>query len=523
MCFEVRSEDQQNASVGSRGSAQSEITIPRGLEGRVNFWLLIFTKYNKDQRVFHNRNHPEIIYSVLDFSEFEQKLSGKTLMNSKLSEINTETKKIENSLLYLASGKKPRDDFEQRIERSYKAVSGHRLSRYKEGTEADVIRYQTGIKEKFRDSIIRSGRYLSAIEHIFEEEGLPTELGRMPFIESSFDYTAYSSVGAAGIWQFMPATAKKYMTVNNTLDERRDPIISTRAAALYLKNAYKNTESWPLAVTSYNHGLTGILRGAKAVGSNDIVKIIDKYEAKSFGFASSNFYAELLAALIVDRNVQKYFPGIKREDSIEFDEVKLSKRLQFKSLVSYSGATSTEIRELNLSLKDRVLNGRVDIPAGTLVKVPYGAGKKVIAKLSGSRIITSSHVFKNKKIANSGHLIDENQLQKQDLLESAEIIKGKSRGEIPHIELGEEIAKKANIHKDTPIKSKLDLSHNKPSARSKRSINAKVVKKSKSYVVKKGDTVYDLARQFNISEAELLKKLKIKKGRQLRPGMKFTF
>ena len=84
----------------------------------MGFWVLIFTKYGKDHRVFHNRLHPEIIYSILDFSEYERTLSGKVLMNAKLAEAEAETERIKSSLLHLASRGKPRNDFERRMEKS---------------------------------------------------------------------------------------------------------------------------------------------------------------------------------------------------------------------------------------------------------------------------------------------------------------------------------------------------------------------------------------------------------------------
>jgi membrane-bound lytic murein transglycosylase D len=85
--------------------------------------------------------------------------------------------------------------------------------KYQRTLNEDLIRSQTGIREKCREALRRSGRYIHAMERIFVQEyGLPVELTRIPFIESSFDYEAYSSVGAAGIWQFMRSTARLYMT-----------------------------------------------------------------------------------------------------------------------------------------------------------------------------------------------------------------------------------------------------------------------------------------------------------------------
>lgn len=529
--YSAYADNRRSKDNGSTRLSSSVISIPRGLEGRVEFWLLIFTKYGKDHRVFHNRSYPEIIYSILDFSEYERNLTGKALMSAKLAEAEAETERIKSSLLYLAGRGKPRNEFERRIEKSYKAIPGHSLSRYREGAEPDIIRYQTGIKERFRESLIRSGRYLRAIEHTFEEQGLPPELGRIPFVESSFDYTANSSVGAAGIWQFMPATAKRYMTVNNNLDERRDPIIATRAAAQYLKNAYVNTNSWPLAVTSYNHGLTGVIRAMRAVGSTDIVRIINNYEAKSFGFASSNFYAEFLAALMVDQNEEKYFPGIEREDPIEFDEIRIPKSVSFKTLVQFSGASAQEIKELNLSFKDRVLEGRVSIPAGTFVKVPHRVGNRVVAKLPGARILASSREYKTKKSGSKIGGIDEKFLDKNQVPEPVEIVAKEDSG----LDLGEEISKKEVNElgtkklaaKDKPTEvsgkakktQKLDIAQNKPSKIKSQNVSLK----EKQYKVKKGDTISGLSRKLDIPQQELMKKLKIKSAKGLKIGMKFGY
>lgn len=475
------------------------ISIPRGLEGRVEFWILIFTKYGKYHRVFHNRLHPEVVYSSLDFSEFENKLSGSSLMKAKLAEVDKETERIKVSLLSLASGAKPRNSFERMIEKSYKAIPGHGTHRYREGADPDNIRYQTGIKERFRDGLVRSGKYLSAIEHIFEGYGLPAELGRLPLVESSFDYTAYSAVGAAGIWQFMPATAKRYMAVGRSIDERRDPIIATRAAAQYLKNAFEDTGAWSLAVTSYNHGLSGIIKAMRTVGTTDIVKIINKYESKSFGFASSNFYAEFLAALIVEQNSAKYFPGLVRERPIEFEEIRLSKSTSLGSLVKYSGVSKEDICDLNLSLLDRVKEGRVSIPAGTLIKFPLGRAGNVVKRIAGSRIVASSTDFKSTTVHAPQQEIPAIQEVENQVPEVVELVNSSTVDSNTTIELGKEYQT-----------AKSELPYSKKEYK-------------KEYTVKKGDTIYGLSKKFSISSKVLMRKLKLSKASKLRPGMKFSY
>jgi membrane-bound lytic murein transglycosylase D len=139
------------------------------------------------------------------------------------------------------------------------------------------------------------------MERIFGEQGLPVELTRMPLIESSFNLNAYSKVGAAGIWQFMPSTGRRFLTVSAAVDERRDPIASTRAAARYLREMYADLGSWPLAISGWNHGPDGLARAARELGTSDIGVIVRQYRGRNFGFASRNFYAEFLAALDLDR------------------------------------------------------------------------------------------------------------------------------------------------------------------------------------------------------------------------------
>ncbi|MCB0322694.1 MAG: LysM peptidoglycan-binding domain-containing protein, partial [Bdellovibrionales bacterium] len=368
-------------------AAKPAFRIPKGLEDHFDFWILIFTRYGKDQRVFHHREYPGVIYSVLDFTEYERQYSGKKLQRVKENAADRETKRIRDALKHLGGGGGPRNSFERKIVEMFAKVPGRGSAKYREAASPETIRYQRGIKERFKEGIERSGRYLHAIEQIFEAEGLPPELGRLPLVESSFDYEAYSSVGAAGIWQFMRATGRRYMRITSSIDERRDPIIATRAAAKYLKHSYSRLESWPLAVTSYNHGLQGVLNAVNAVGSKELGTIVRKYKGRAFGFASGNFYAEFLAALEVDRNPQKYFPGVRREQAWRFDEVKLGRSIYFRDLARLSNTTHEELARLNLAFQKAVTTNRAQIPAGSVVKVHAGSGPQLIASVSKSELV----------------------------------------------------------------------------------------------------------------------------------------
>src|SRR5205823_3111101 len=140
----------------------------------------------------------------------------------------------------------------------------------------DNVHTQVGIKERFRQGIIRSGRYAEVFQEIFEKQGVPAEIALLPLVESSFENRARSNAGAAGIWQFTRGTGRLYLNVNRKLDERLDPARATRAAARLLHDNYNALGSWPLAITAYNHGRAGMLRAQSEAGP-EIANIIEQY------------------------------------------------------------------------------------------------------------------------------------------------------------------------------------------------------------------------------------------------------
>src|SRR5205823_14388566 len=123
-------------------------------------------------------------------------------------------------------------------------------------------------------------------------------------------------LSAAGVWQFMPRTGRLFMRVDNLVDERRDPISSTRAAARFLVRVHDMLDTWPLTITAYNHGPDGMARAVAEVGTTDIATIVRDYRGKAFGFASRNFYAEFLAALDVERDFKTYFGEAPEEPAL---------------------------------------------------------------------------------------------------------------------------------------------------------------------------------------------------------------
>lgn len=241
------------------------------------------------------------------------------------------------------------------------------------------IRSQLGQKDRFREGIERSGLYAEEIKRIFKEYNLPEELSVLPHVESSFQIGAYSSAGAAGIWQFTRGTGRLFMRVGYDVDERRDPILATYGAAKLLKKNFESLRSWPLAITAYNHGLQGMIRAQKKFG-NDFVKILDNYESRTFGFASGNFYAEFLAALHVVQNQNKYFPNLVLKKPLNTVSFELPDYIDIRTAMNYFDMSREEIAESNPSLRKPVLNGEKRIPRGYVFQAPVEKVDNMVAR-----------------------------------------------------------------------------------------------------------------------------------------------
>ncbi|MEE8482987.1 MAG: transglycosylase SLT domain-containing protein [Nitrospinota bacterium] len=237
------------------------------------------------------------------------------------------------------------------------------------------VRTQFGLADRFRRGIEVSGIYIEKMRNIFTSYGLPLELLVLPHVESSFNVKAYSKYGAAGIWQFTRSTGRRFMKINYSIDERRDPIISTHAAAKLLKRNFKDLKSWPLAITAYNHGRRGMMRAKKKQG-DDIVQIVEKYKSRTFGFASRNFYAEFIAALMIMEDPVRYFGYLEYKEPISYEEVKLDHFLPVGVFAKHFDYDKAEIAALNPALRPSIWKGTRRIPKGYKLKVPYGTAQK---------------------------------------------------------------------------------------------------------------------------------------------------
>jgi membrane-bound lytic murein transglycosylase D len=178
-----------------------------------------------------------------------------------------------------------------------------------------------------------------------------------------------------------------YLRIDDAVDERRDPIVATRAAARHLRENYDILGTWPLAVTAYNHGRGGMARAVSQVGTTDIVEIIKRYNGRSFGFASKNFYAEFLAALEAERDAARYFAGLRAEPVRDWQSVTVPHYVRLSALASTLGVSAGELARMNPALSARVASGDLYVPKGygLWVRPQAAAGfDRVYARLSAA-------------------------------------------------------------------------------------------------------------------------------------------
>jgi membrane-bound lytic murein transglycosylase D len=170
------------------------------------------------------------------------------------------------------------------------------------------------------------------------------------------------------MWQFTRSTGKRFLTVDYVLDERRDPFAATRAAAQLLKEDYEKLGSWPLAITAYNHGASGMLRAKEAYG--DYAHIFSNYRGRAFKFASRNFYSEFLAARQVASEYPRYFHHLALAKPLHTRSVDLGGFVALKDLCRSFKVSPDAIRILNPALRPPVFSGQKYVPKGYALNLP---------------------------------------------------------------------------------------------------------------------------------------------------------
>ncbi|MBI2343565.1 MAG: transglycosylase SLT domain-containing protein [Deltaproteobacteria bacterium] len=363
--------------------------VPKGLEAPVAFWRDIYSAYDRNHVVLHDMDALEIIYDVVDLSDISPDIDPfapypPDVQKARLARVEEAMERVRRSLKRLAENPGRRDitPFERKTVRLFQQIPGG-PEKYAAASGPRRLRSQTGLSNRFRAGIVASGKYLAQIEAVFAEGAMPWEVTRLVFVESMFDLRAYSKVGASGIWQFMPGTARMMgLTMNQTIDERNDPLAATRAAARLLKSNYAALGTWPLAINAYNAGPGRLKQAVRTLGTTSIARIVREFSHPGYQFASRNFFPEFLAALEVFENRQKLFGNIPVAPPLRFDTVVVEKSVVLPHVATQTKVPLETLWELNPGYSAAIYTGRQSLPAGYALKVPQKSGRAFLAAMN---------------------------------------------------------------------------------------------------------------------------------------------
>ena len=362
--------------------------------------------------------------------------------------------------------------------------------------------FQTRGKPSFSRWLSRSSRYIPMMKEILKSQGMPEDLVYVAMIESGFHLHARSWANAVGPWQFISGTGRRYsLRIDQWIDERKDPVKATTAAALYLKELYGLFKGdWYLAAAGYN------------AGENKILRAIDMYNTSDFWELSRGSYLKretkeyvpkLLAAAIIAKDPARYgFSDVAYLPPIEFDTVKIPSRTDLELVAKLSGTAYENIKELNPDLRHWCTPP--NYPDYEL-KIPKGAKQQFEAEFAK---IPESQRFTERILYTRYHV------RKKESLTAVARRFGTSADALAELN---GLTKKSRIAGRTlvvPVKQTVDFSHE---GRAPQQASAKG-EFAKYYTVKKGDTLDSLSRRFNVSAKLLTAWNKLKGKVALKPG-----
>ena len=344
----------------SHAEVSEVFSYPPELESDVRFWIRVYTEVSTEQGLIHDDWYLGLVYEVLRFDPADSQRQRERIVEQ------AKTRYAALLRRFAAGDTDNLTAHERRILHAF----GEKTTPAQFREAVERIRFQLGQADRFHEGLIRAQAYEAGISKVLADRGVPPEIGALPHVESSFNPAAYSRVGAAGLWQFMPGTARRYMRVDGVVDQRLDPYSATEAAANLMLYNYRLLGSWPLAVTAYNHGPGGLRRAQDELGTTNIAVIVKRYQGATFGFASRNFYVAFLAALEVDRNAEKYFGPLTHLPDTQSTVVTMPDYVPVDALARAFKADLGALRVLNPALRPPVWNKTRFVPRGYSLRIP---------------------------------------------------------------------------------------------------------------------------------------------------------
>lgn len=412
-----------------------------------------------------------------------------------------------------------------------------------------IALFQNRLRPNFETWLARSGKYAEMIQGVLRENNLPEDLLYLALIESGFNPKAYSRSKATGVWQFMKGTGKRYgLRIDRWIDERRDPVKSTHAAAKYLTELYNMFGSWPLALAGYNAGEGRVYRTIVRVRTRDFWTL---RKSRHLRPETRNYVPKFMAATIIAKDPERYGFSVIYETPLEYDEVEIKNATYLSAIARYAGITVETLRQYNPEIRRNVTPPRAP---GYKIKLPPGTKEAFMAAYSPDKQeqIFIGRSFKHRvrrgqtisSIAqqygvNINLLLETNGLNKRSIIrigqqiminESPEAMGGRHR-----IRRGETISTIASkykvsmrrlleandLHKRSVIRTGKTLiipGHSTPSALASAVTSKQGEGTRKSHQIRSGESISIIAKKYAVRIRDLLKVNQLTKKSVIRAG-----
>lgn len=373
--------------------------------------------------------------------------------------------------------------------------------------------------------LARSTRYGTLMKRILRQNGLPEDLLYIALIESGFSSKATSRAAAVGYWQFIRGTGRRYgLEINSLIDERRDPVLSTQAAADYFKGLYSVFGSWYLAMASYNVGENRVMREVMRNRTRDFWELARK---RRLPRETVNYVPKYIAAKLIAKNPEKYgFTDIEYEDPIEFELVTVNKPVNLRVMAENMGMDYAELKQLNpkfrgevAPLKGDLLELRVPLQykeqalaaatAAAVDKVEYiaDAGETITYRV---RRGDSLYLIARRFRTTVAWLRDVNDLKRNRVLRIG------MRLQVP-----DRSARRSTVASRRPPAAAKKVASNLSADRAQATAKAEIeTKQGTYYIVQAGDTLSGIAEEYDSTVKQLLRMNRMRRGQILRIGMK---
>jgi|GEM_PF-735229 len=348
-------------------------SIEPGMRDTVAFWLRVYAEFSSRQIVIYDERHPEIVYEVVDLREIERKARNRMVYEIMAeAKVKKTLREYRAAFAQLSRKVKPTvlsETHKKILSAIQKTKHRHPMPLY-----ASNLRSQTGQRDSIIKGLLAAETFFPQMERIFADYGVPPEITRLSLVESSFNLRAISRVGATGVWQFMPDSAREYMTINPyaQIDERLSPLKSSAAAAKLLKRGHRMLNHWSLAITSYHNGYRGLTKIAQqAKRGQDPFSFLSLCggQRSSIGWASRNYYASFLAVLHAE-SYRDLFYGDAPKPQVR--AVTFQRLLRSRTGLQLTKDFSIPLQEFRFYNPD-IRNMSTTLPRGFWIALPGGS------------------------------------------------------------------------------------------------------------------------------------------------------